>query len=235
MIITLIAILPNKMNLIKQISWRRISLCEIRPPILPKYRAFCKARPAPASPCGINSGGASEQPNAPQFSKCLDWSGCWELPAKGWFACLLAGRALGWNPVYLLFYPPNFYIFGLLRFELRLNPPKGLVLPLHYSPMKNSCPPKFCCAKLWRVKRARSRRTTTTRYYKYSLKPSGNQCLRCYFVVKKIYPPFKLSSWQKNGIIASWVLWKRLLILMFSRNAGRLNCLCGNVQVSFLS
>ena len=43
--------------------------------LIPKYRAFCEARPAPASPCGINSGGASEQPNAPQFSECLNWSG----------------------------------------------------------------------------------------------------------------------------------------------------------------
>ena len=42
--------------------------------LIPKYRAFCEARPAPASPCGINSGGASQQSNAPQFSKCLNWS-----------------------------------------------------------------------------------------------------------------------------------------------------------------
>jgi len=34
--------------------------------LIPKYRAFCEARPA--------EGGASEQPNAPQFSKCLNWS-----------------------------------------------------------------------------------------------------------------------------------------------------------------
>jgi len=32
--------------------------------LIPKYRAFCEARPA--------EGGASEQLNAPQFSKCLD-------------------------------------------------------------------------------------------------------------------------------------------------------------------
>ena len=47
--------------------------------LIPKYRAFCEARPAPASPCGINSGGASEQSNAPQFSKCLNWSGRLDL------------------------------------------------------------------------------------------------------------------------------------------------------------
>jgi len=32
--------------------------------LIPKYRAFCEARPA--------EGGASEQPNASQFSKCLN-------------------------------------------------------------------------------------------------------------------------------------------------------------------
>ncbi|MBU2567679.1 MAG: hypothetical protein KJ967_02740, partial [Elusimicrobia bacterium] len=43
--------------------------------LIPKYRAFCEARPAPASPCGINSGGASEQTIASKFSESLDWSG----------------------------------------------------------------------------------------------------------------------------------------------------------------
>ena len=43
--------------------------------LIPKYRAFCEARPAPASPCGINSGGASEQALSPENLKCLDWSG----------------------------------------------------------------------------------------------------------------------------------------------------------------
>jgi len=42
--------------------------------LIPKYRAFCEARPAPASPCGINSGGASEQPIASEFEKSLTWS-----------------------------------------------------------------------------------------------------------------------------------------------------------------
>lgn len=46
--------------------------------LIPKYRAFCETRPAPASPCGINSGGASEQQNSSEFSKCLNWSGCWD-------------------------------------------------------------------------------------------------------------------------------------------------------------
>jgi len=32
------------------------------------------ARPAPASPCGINSGGASEQTLSLENLKCLDWS-----------------------------------------------------------------------------------------------------------------------------------------------------------------
>jgi len=34
--------------------------------LIPKYRAFCEARPA--------EGGASEQQNASEFSKCLNWS-----------------------------------------------------------------------------------------------------------------------------------------------------------------
>ncbi|PIZ54683.1 hypothetical protein COY24_02855, partial [Candidatus Uhrbacteria bacterium CG_4_10_14_0_2_um_filter_41_21] len=42
--------------------------------LIPKYRAFCEARPVPASPCGINSGGASEQTLSPENLKCLDWS-----------------------------------------------------------------------------------------------------------------------------------------------------------------
>ncbi len=32
--------------------------------------------------------------------------------------------------------PRQIFTFGLLGFEPRLNPPKGLVLPLHYSPVK---------------------------------------------------------------------------------------------------
>ena len=64
MIITSIVILPNEMNLSKQISWRRISQSEIRNSAVAEK---CERRPA--------EGGASEQPNAPQFSKCLEWSG----------------------------------------------------------------------------------------------------------------------------------------------------------------
>ena len=58
--------------------------------LIPKYlpavaekaqegRAFCEARPAPATKCGINSGGASEQQNNPDFEKSLSWSGCADL------------------------------------------------------------------------------------------------------------------------------------------------------------
>ncbi|MBI4992877.1 MAG: hypothetical protein HZC26_01925 [Candidatus Magasanikbacteria bacterium] len=49
----------------------------LRPPfdLIPKQRAFCEARPAPASPCGINSGGASEQSYRPEKSLSFDWSG----------------------------------------------------------------------------------------------------------------------------------------------------------------
>ena len=39
--------------------------------LIPKYRAFCEARPA--------EGGASEQTLSPENLKCLDWSGCGEL------------------------------------------------------------------------------------------------------------------------------------------------------------
>ena len=39
--------------------------------LIPKYRAFCEARPA--------AGGAGEQQNASEFSKCLIWSGCRDL------------------------------------------------------------------------------------------------------------------------------------------------------------
>ena len=39
--------------------------------LIPKYRAFCEARPA--------AGGAGEQQNASEFSKCLIWSGRQDL------------------------------------------------------------------------------------------------------------------------------------------------------------
>jgi len=42
--------------------------------LIPKYRAFCEARPAPATKCGINSGGASEQTLSSENLKCLTWS-----------------------------------------------------------------------------------------------------------------------------------------------------------------
>src|SRR3989338_5114839 len=42
--------------------------------LIPKYTEKCERSPAPATQCRINSGGASEQSNAPQFSKCLNWS-----------------------------------------------------------------------------------------------------------------------------------------------------------------
>lgn len=47
-------------------------LVGLRPPfdLIPKQKGFCEARPA--------EGGASEQPVASEFSKCLNWSGIWE-------------------------------------------------------------------------------------------------------------------------------------------------------------
>jgi len=67
--------LTEKIGTNRRLLSRKIEFEFVRPyDLIPKYRAFCEARPAPASPCGINSGGASEQPNAPQFSKRLDWS-----------------------------------------------------------------------------------------------------------------------------------------------------------------
>ena len=58
--------------------------------LIPKHRAFCEARPAES--------GASEQPNASEFSKCLNWSEHWES-----------------NPVYA---NPNraYYRYTMLRF-----------------------------------------------------------------------------------------------------------------------
>ena len=94
------------------------------------------------------------------------------------------------NPDHML--PKHaYYRYTTLR---NLGGQEGLVLPLHYSPMKS-----------WAGKKqAYCRYTTVWQHYKYSLKPSGNQCflfLCYYFVERKIYPQFKLSSGKKNGII----------------------------------
>jgi len=62
-------------------------LVGLRPPfdLIAKQRAFCEARPA--------EGGASEQSNPFQFSKCLCWSGCGEL-----------------NPGYMHFHPVKYAV-----------------------------------------------------------------------------------------------------------------------------
>jgi len=78
--------LAEKIGTNRRLLSRKTEFEFVRPyDLIPKYlpavaekaqegRAFCEARPAPASPCGINSGGASEQTNCPQNSQCLDWS-----------------------------------------------------------------------------------------------------------------------------------------------------------------
>ena len=61
--------LTEKIGTNRRLLSRKTEFEFVRPyDLIPKYRAFCEARPA--------EGGASEQSNAPQFSKCLNWSGC---------------------------------------------------------------------------------------------------------------------------------------------------------------
>ncbi len=67
--------LAEKIGTNRRLLSRKTEFEFVRPyDLIPKYRAFCEARPAPASSCGINSGGASEQTNSSQNSQCLDWS-----------------------------------------------------------------------------------------------------------------------------------------------------------------
>ena len=79
--------LAEKIGTNRRLLSRKTEFEFVRPyDLIPKYllavaekaqegRAFCEARPAPASPCGINSGGASEQLIASDFEKSLSWSG----------------------------------------------------------------------------------------------------------------------------------------------------------------
>ena len=63
--------LAEKIGTNRRLLSRKTEFDFVRPfDLIQKYRAKCKRSPA--------EGGASEQPNAPQFSKCLDWSGCRE-------------------------------------------------------------------------------------------------------------------------------------------------------------
>ncbi|HLC94456.1 MAG TPA: hypothetical protein VJH96_02725 [Patescibacteria group bacterium] len=72
--------LAEKIGTNRRLLSRKTEFEFVRPfDLIPKYRAFCEARPAPASPRGINSGGASEQTLSPENLKCLDWSGYSEL------------------------------------------------------------------------------------------------------------------------------------------------------------
>ena len=72
---------PNRRLLSRKTEFEFVRPYDLIPKYLPAVaekaqegRAFCEARPVPASPCGINSGGASEQPIASEFEKCLNWS-----------------------------------------------------------------------------------------------------------------------------------------------------------------
>ena len=70
--------LTEKIGTNRRLLSRKTEFEFVRPfDLIPKYTEKCERNPA--------EGGASEQPNAPQFSKCLNWSGCWES-----------------NPVYML-------------------------------------------------------------------------------------------------------------------------------------
>ena len=72
--------LTEKIGTNRRLLSRKTEFEFVRPyDLIPKYRAFCEARPAPATKCGINSGGASEQTIASEFEKSLSWSGYWEL------------------------------------------------------------------------------------------------------------------------------------------------------------
>ena len=67
--------LTEKIGTNRRLLSRKTEFEFVRPyDLIPKYRAFCEARPAPATKCGINSGGASEQTIASEFEKSLSWS-----------------------------------------------------------------------------------------------------------------------------------------------------------------
>ena len=60
--------LTEKIGTNRRLLSRKTEFEFVRPfDLIPKYRAFCKARPA--------EGGASEQTLSPENLKCLDWSG----------------------------------------------------------------------------------------------------------------------------------------------------------------
>ena len=60
--------LAEKIGTNRRLLSRKTEFEFIRPyDLIPKYRAFCEARPA--------EGGASEQQNASDFEKSLSWSG----------------------------------------------------------------------------------------------------------------------------------------------------------------
>jgi len=60
--------LAEKIGTNRSLLSRKAEFEFVRPyDLIPKYRAFCEARPA--------AGGASEQQNASEFLKCLNWSG----------------------------------------------------------------------------------------------------------------------------------------------------------------
>ena len=64
--------LTEKIGTNRRLLSRKTEFGFIRPyDLIPKYAENCECSPA--------EGGASEQTNAPQFSKCLTWSGCPEL------------------------------------------------------------------------------------------------------------------------------------------------------------
>ncbi len=104
--------LAEKIGTNRRLLSRKTEFEFVRPyDLIPKYLpavaekaqeggAFCEARHAPASPCGINSSGASEQTIASDFEKSLSWSEHWEL-----------------NPVYT--HPKRaYYRYTMLRYYI---------------------------------------------------------------------------------------------------------------------
>ena len=74
--------LAEKIGTNRRLLSRKTEFEFVRPyDLIPKYRAFCEARPA--------EGGASEQTLSPENLKCLVWSGCRELNPMPLGSCKL--------------------------------------------------------------------------------------------------------------------------------------------------
>jgi hypothetical protein len=95
--------LAEKIGTNRRLLSRKAEFEFVRPyDLIPKYRAFCEARPA--------AGGASEPTNCPQNSQCLDWSSymkkleplCHELAPLRGARCVSAAPPPAALPLYFL-------------------------------------------------------------------------------------------------------------------------------------